>query len=216
MLAGLDTTSILLSFSILLLTQYPEYQKKIREEVYSVLGETALPTADQVAKLKLTTHFLQETLRLRGPAPFNGASNIEPFEYNGITYPAGTHFILLQRRMASEGVLNPEIFRPERWEDGAMTGDRTLEFRPCHMTCSDKSTLSAVTSSFQATLPFGGGTRVCPGRQLAMIEATEVLATLVRAFDFELEGPAPEEVTNFVMMTSPYNVRIKAAQPVNM
>jgi cytochrome P450 len=194
-----------------LLTQHPEYHAKIREEIISVVGETALPTAEQIPKLKLTGHFLQEALRLKGPAPFNGASNIEAFDYNGIHFPAHTHFIFLQRRMSNQGVHDAETFRPERWEDASMTGDCTQICLSLFLEFLLTRYCSAVTTSFQATLPFGGGTRVCPGRQLAMIEATEALAALVRAFDFELDGEHPKEINNFVMMSSPYRVKVKPA-----
>ncbi len=35
-------------------------------------------------------------------------------------------------------------------------------------------------------LPFGAGPRICLGATFAMVEATTILATLVRAADFEL------------------------------
>jgi cytochrome P450 len=63
-------------------------------------------------------------------------------------------------------------------------------------------------------LPFGAGARTCIGRQLALIEAAEALAVLVRSFDFELEGPAPQEMMNFVMIPTPYRLRVKAASPL--
>lgn len=98
------------------------------------MGESGFPAAEQIPKLKRTAHFLQEALRVKGPAPINGASNIEPFEYNGIQFPAKTSFFFLNRRMANKAIPDADKFIPERWEDPTMTGDRTLLRMPSLLT----------------------------------------------------------------------------------
>ena len=70
--------------------------------------------------------------------------------------------------------------------------------------------LCAEISGFQSALPFGGGPRICPGRPLAMLEATIALAALVRAFNFELAGEEPDELLNFVMIPTPYKVKVRS------
>lgn len=125
-LGGLDTTSILLGWSIFLLCKYPEYHKKIRDEVLNVVGESAIPSVEQLSKLTMTTHFLQEALRLHGPAPVNGFEALEPYEINGHVFPAGTRFLVLMRRVWNKVIPDPEVFRPERWEDVNAKSDRTF------------------------------------------------------------------------------------------
>jgi len=117
-----------ISWAIYFLAKYPNYQNKLREEVTSVTGENTIPTIEHLSKLKFTTYFLQETLRLRGPAPHNIVCNIEPIEVSGITFPAGTHFWVMQRHIASQGLSDPQAFHPERWEEGAAPGGGTHSF----------------------------------------------------------------------------------------
>ena len=45
-------------------------------------------------------------------------------------------------------------------------------------------------------LSFGGGSRICLGRHLALLEAYKIVATLMNRYDIELVNPAKEwEVT---------------------
>ena len=65
----------------------------------------------------------------------------------------------------------PDRFHPERFMPGAR---ETIER--------------------YAYLPFGAGPRVCIGQQFAMVEASIVLATLVRTLRFEHVGEPPTPV----------------------
>jgi cytochrome P450 len=112
-----------LAWSLFQLTQNPEYHQKIRKEVVDTIGESALPTPDQIAKLKVTNNFLQETLRVRDPTPFIGARCVEDFEFNGMKFPMHTSFFFTKRRIMSSGLPDAEKFRPDRWDDPEMTGN---------------------------------------------------------------------------------------------
>lgn len=56
--AGQDTTSHLLTWTMFLLSRYPEWQHKLREEVLRECGN-AVPNPDMVTKLKLVKWFPQ-------------------------------------------------------------------------------------------------------------------------------------------------------------
>ena len=64
-------------------------------------------------------------------------------------------------------------------------------------------------------LPFGGGPRFCPGRNLALLQIRTVLAMLCRNFDLELAHPGRpvEEKLAFTMMPANLVVRIKRRCP---
>jgi cytochrome P450 len=67
---------------------------------------------------------------------------------------------------------DPEVFDPDRWEDGLVK--RIPKY---------------------AYLPFGAGPRLCIGSSFAMTEATLLLATIARRFRLELlpgQQPIPQ------------------------
>ncbi|HVZ33650.1 MAG TPA: cytochrome P450, partial [Polyangiaceae bacterium] len=77
-----------------------------------------------------------------------------------------------------------------------------LEFRP-------ERWLPRASESLQASIPFGSGARVCPGRALALLEARVALAMLYRNFDVQRVGAATEVGERFAFILEPVGVRVK-------
>jgi cytochrome P450 len=50
--AGMETTSVLLTWTLVVLSMHPEWQDRAREEVISVLGRDNKPTFDALSRLK--------------------------------------------------------------------------------------------------------------------------------------------------------------------
>ncbi|OEL30306.1 Cytochrome P450 709B1 [Dichanthelium oligosanthes] len=50
--AGHDTTSLLLTWAVFLLSAYPEWQERLRKEVFREIGSEQQPSADALSKLK--------------------------------------------------------------------------------------------------------------------------------------------------------------------
>jgi cytochrome P450 len=61
----------------------------------------------------------------------------------------------------------------------------------------------------KAFMPFGGGPRFCPGRNLALLEIRVVLSTLVKHFEVELanHGRPIDELFAFTMGPTNLDVR---------
>ena len=53
--AGHETTSTLLTWASLLLSVNPEWQDRVREEVFEVCGRTEMPTAGSIPRLKIVS-----------------------------------------------------------------------------------------------------------------------------------------------------------------
>ncbi|RAL21949.1 bifunctional cytochrome P450/NADPH--P450 reductase [Thermoflavimicrobium daqui] len=160
LIAGHETTSGLLSFSIYFLLKNPHVLKKAYEEVDRVLTDS-VPTYEQVLQLKYIRMILNESLRLWPTAPqFNlfakedtmigGKYPIKKGEVVSIILPK------LHRDKGAWGE-DAEQFRPERFEDPAKI--------PNH-----------------AYKPFGNGQRACIGMQFALHEATLVLSMILQHF----------------------------------
>lgn len=208
---GLDTTSILLSWALVMLSKYPQYHSYLRSEVLEIVGESATPSIDQTTKMTRINSFLLETLRFHGPVPILSVEAIEPFEVEGITYPPETRVFIMSQRTMENALNDPQNFRPERYDTPSDNRTRFLK-NSCAQSIFSELLIfyySIANEGFLHTLPFGGGPRVCPGRQLAMVEAATCLAVLVRSFDFELEGPEPEDLFNFTVGPTPFKVAIR-------
>jgi cytochrome P450 len=70
--AGTGTTSTSTSRAIFLLTQYPDVQRKLRDELLAVSSD--MPSMDELQSLPFLDAVTRETLRLHAPVP--GVSRI--------------------------------------------------------------------------------------------------------------------------------------------
>jgi cytochrome P450 len=177
-LAGHETTSQALSWSLMLLSQHPEWKQKLRQQVLDVLGSKPAdgsaqtnnkgraPTYDDLARMPLLKAVLWESMRLFPPIPLIVREAAQDFEYNGIKFLAGTTFnipIASIHRDARHWP-NPHVFDPNRWSAGIQ---------------------GACTHPF-AYLPFSHGPRNCIGSQFAMQEAQIILAVILQNVDCTL------------------------------
>jgi len=167
--AGMETTSGLLTWTMVVLSMHPEWQDRAREEVLRVVGGAGTPPPDYdgLSRLKIVTMVLHEVLRLYSPLPAVHRRTYKPVELGGVRYPAGVVLALpLLCIHHDRDVWGPDAdeFRPERFAEGVAraSGDRPAFF------------------------PFGGGPRTCIGQNFALLEAKMGLAMILRSFEFEL------------------------------
>ncbi|RKP12222.1 cytochrome P450 [Piptocephalis cylindrospora] len=168
--AGLDTTSVALSWMSMLLACNPHVQAKAREEMDRVVGRDRMPTPEDLASLPYIRCVIQESLRMRGPARISPARACsEDMEYRGMHVPKGTWVMAsLQGVMTDFSTVDePYKFRPERWE-------------PESLSLSEEATRK---QSDRVSWAFGGGRRVCPGLYLAETSLTLTLASLIWSFE---------------------------------
>ena len=192
LLAGEDTTANTLAWAIKFFMDFPTLTARVRGEVDAVLSDAQVPpTHDTSARLGLVEAFANETMRLKPVAPIQVFEAKQDVELSGIALPAGTSIILLARRLATstEHFTHPTEFDLDRWLDRGPTSERQ--------------------HNQKAFLPFGGGPRFCPGRNLALLEIKVVLAMLLRNFDVELAngGQPIDELFAFTM--SPTNLHVR-------
>jgi cytochrome P450 len=170
-LAGHETTALALSFTFYLLSQHPEIDARLANEIDEVL-QGRLPTVADVPRLRYTEWVIKESMRLYPPAPGIGREALADCEVGGYFVPKGTQIALLQWLVHRDPRWfdEPKSFRPERWDN-----DLARRIPRC------------------AYFPFGDGPRICIGNQFAMMEAILVLATIIQRFQptlaprFELE-----------------------------
>jgi cytochrome P450 len=165
LLAGHDTTSNTLTWSWYLLTQNPGAFAKVRAEARSVLGQR-VPTLADLPRLAYTRAVVKEAMRLYPPVYAFGREAVHDCSVGRCFVRRGTNILLCQwLTQRDERFYDaPLEFRPERWTDHF---ERDL---PPY-----------------AYFPFGGGPRVCIGKEFALAEAACVLSTLAARFDVQLE-----------------------------
>jgi cytochrome P450 len=166
-IAGHETVASCLTWTLHLLAGAPAVQDRLRAELDAVVGGREPGWAD-VPALTWTRAVVDEALRLYPPAWVVTRRAVEPDTVAGVDVPAGTLVILspwlLHRRPGSW----PE---PERFDPGRFLG-------------FDAAGPAAREAGY---VPFGAGPRLCIGRDLALVEAVLVLATLLQ--DREVARP---------------------------
>ncbi|KAM0884083.1 hypothetical protein ACQ4PT_031214 [Festuca glaucescens] len=164
---GTETTSILLTWTMILLSMHPEWQDRVREEVLGLFGKNQ-PEYNGFSRLKtVTSTILYEVLRLYPPSTALVRRTYKEMEIGGITYPAGVLIempVLLIHHDPDIWGTDVHEFRPERFGDG----------------------ISKASNDPSAFLPFGWGPRICIGQSFALLEAKMALCMILQHFDFEL------------------------------
>ncbi len=158
LLAGHETTALLLAWCWDMISHNPLVQKKLQDEADAVIGDR-FPNSEDIKKLSYTRAVVKETLRMRPPAWAMGRQAVQDCEIGGQKIKAGSVVLLSQwvTQHDSRFYEAPRQFRPERWPG-----------------------LEAVSFPRYAFFPFGGGNRICIGEHFAMTEAITVLAMISR------------------------------------
>ncbi|XP_062206250.1 cytochrome P450 CYP72A616-like [Phragmites australis] len=166
--AGMETTSVLLTWTMIVLCMHPEWQDRAREEVLHVFGART-PDYDGLSRLRIVTMVLYEVLRLYTPLTALQRRTYKPMELGGFRYPAGVVLMLpLLCIHHDKDVWGPDAseFRPERFAEG----------------------ISKASKDAPAFFPFGWGPRTCIGQNFALLEAKMGLAMILQRFAFDLSS----------------------------
>jgi cytochrome P450 len=184
-LAGHETTANALSWTLWLLAQNPEVEKKFHAELDAVLGGRA-PSVEDMPRLVYIGHILSESMRLYPPAWGMARLVKEPVEVAGYKLEPGNGVAFAQWIVHRDPRWfdEPEKFLPERWE-----GD-----------------LAKRLPRF-AYFPFGGGPRQCIGNAFALMEATLILATVAQKFRFRLVPDHPVKPLASITLRPAHGIR---------
>uniref|UniRef100_A0A3B3UUM9 Cytochrome P450 family 27 subfamily A member 1 n=1 Tax=Poecilia latipinna TaxID=48699 RepID=A0A3B3UUM9_9TELE len=157
LLAGVDTTSNTLTWTLYQLSRNPEIQDRLYEEVSSLVPADRVPSAAEVTAMPFLRAVIKETLRMYPVIPINSRIIKEkPVAVGGYQFPENTCFTFCHY------AIKPFRFKPERWlRDGRQ--------RP---------------NPF-GSIPFGYGVRGCVGRRIAELEMYLVLFRLIQEFEIK-------------------------------
>ncbi|HXM36088.1 MAG TPA: cytochrome P450 [Pyrinomonadaceae bacterium] len=168
-LAGHETTANALTWTWYLLSQNPEAETALHNELDAVLG-SRLPEFADVARLRYTEMVLAESMRLYPPAWAIGRMSLADCEIGGYFVPKGSLVLMSQYVMHRDQRYFPDPLRfdPERWTEERRGSRPQFSY-----------------------FPFGGGPRRCIGESFAWMEGVLLLATLAQQWQMRL---APNQV----------------------
>lgn len=187
-LAGHETTANALTWTWMLLSQHPEADAKVREELDRVTGDRT-PTIDDIPHLTFTEAIFAESMRLYPPAWAIGRKAIVDHELAGHTIPVGSMVLM------SPFVLHRDA---RFWDD-------PLEFRP------DRWATHNVKEASQKNIyfPFGGGVRRCIGEGFAWTEGILLVATIAKRWRLELEPGQQIAVDPKITLRPKFGMRMR-------
>nr|GAT55566.1 predicted protein [Mycena chlorophos] len=194
MVAGTDTTSISLSFFLWELTRRRDILHKLRSEIDAVmLDAKTIPDIKILNGMDYLNAFIKEGLRIYGAAPsllervvpgsapsnkhFFGADG---FDLLGYALPPGTIVATQAWSMHRDPAVfpSPETFLPERWLAS-----------PTEDPVAEEARLARMASYM---MPFGTGSRICGGLNLAHLTMRVILVAVLRNFEVEA-APGTDE-----------------------
>ncbi len=167
LIAGHDTSTASLTWTLYLLGAHPAAMSRARAEVDAVIGHGA-PQLEHAAQLTYLDQVIKESLRLYPPIHLSSRTAAQDLDFKGMLIPAGTRvlFSIYLTQRDPHYWTAPDRFDPDR-------------FSP---------ELSANRPAY-TYLPFGGGPRNCIGFAFAELELKLVLARLLQRFDMAVKQP---------------------------
>lgn len=190
LIAGHETTSSLLSFTLHALMTHPEAAQRAFEEVDRVVGgPEVLPSYEHLAQLQYLEQALFESLRLWPPAPGFVVAPTAPTTLGGYPVTPDDPIILLLSALHRDPAVwgpDPERFDPARFDPEATAA------RPDN-----------------AWKPFGNGMRACIGRQFALQEAKLALALILQRFELRLADPQYQLDIAETLTFKPRNLQVR-------
>ena len=166
LVAGHETSTSLSAWLLYLLSQHPDYQRRVLDEQSALLAPDTDATLDTIKQMKVLDNALSEAERLYPPVANGPRGVVEDFEFNGYHIPTGTYVFY----SISASHLIPSIFaNPTRFDPDRFAAPRE----------EDKKTPYSLVG-------FGGGPRICIGINFAQVEIKAMASHILRHFQLDL------------------------------
>lgn len=165
--AGTDTSSATLEWTMTELARHPMVMKKAQDEVRNVASSLGKVEESHLQHLHYLKAVIKETMRLHPPVPLLvPRESMEKCNLDGYEIPAKTRVLINTYAIGRDPTSweNPLQYNPERFMDKNIeVKDQDFRF-----------------------LPFGGGRRGCPGYSFGLATVEIALARLLYHFDWAL------------------------------
>ncbi|XP_068087323.1 cytochrome P450 2U1 [Hyperolius riggenbachi] len=192
-IAGTDTTTNTLLWSLLYMCLHPDVQEKVQDEIDAVIGHDRPPSLTDKISMPFTEATIMEVQRMTVVVPLSVPHMAsESTVFQGYTIPKGS--VIMPNLWAVHRDPNvwekPNLFNPSRFLDE-------------HGQILKK----------EAFIPFGIGRRVCMGEQLAKMELFLMFVNLLQSFRFSFADdtfePALEGRFGLTLAPYPFDIKIE-------
>nr|WNO46796.1 cytochrome P450 88H10 [Tripterygium hypoglaucum] len=168
---GHESTAIAVMWLFIYLHDNPQILQKVKEEQENIVSKRRSTqkglTMEEIKQMDYTAKAFQEAIRMNlGVGAFRDAK--ADVEINGYTIPKGWSVLLMFRgiHLDPENFPDPKSFDPSRWDN--------------NMNMNMKA---------GAYTPFGLGSRICPGNDLAKLEALIFVHCLLLHYKLDRVNP---------------------------
>ena len=184
--AGFDTTANSISYALVLLARYPQWQDWLIEEVDNILPtnvtiDDELDYASVFPKATRVLAFMLETLRLFTPLVHLSKQTATQ---QTITTSKGSFWLPANTSVYVNGValhLDAEVWRNLNLaKDEKASGHDEQRFRPSRWVNPPHSTNPLFQPPKGTYVPWSAGPRVCPGQKFAQVEFVTVFLTILQ------------------------------------
>ena len=203
LLAGEDTTSNTIAWTLYYLLKNPEVFKKVREEADYVIGNDEIANNyDMLQKLSYTEAVAMEAIRMKPAAPILMMQALEDVQVGKLHVEKGSS-VLLQNKVPQtdeQYFKDADVFIPERW---------------MQQTMGEKCPFSGHHNPDVITA-FGGGPRFCPGKLLAMQEIKIAISMICKNFEIGLEVDTKDikEALDITMYPKNFMISLKKRESI--
>ncbi|XP_004297210.1 PREDICTED: cytochrome P450 734A1-like [Fragaria vesca subsp. vesca] len=186
---GQETTSTLLSWTVFLLAQHPEWQEEARKEVLQLFGKET-PNSDGISKLKTMSMIINETLRLYPPVNLIGRIVPREVKLGAVQVPANVELLIPTVALHHDSQIwgqEAALFKPERFSEGVA---------------------KATNDNMGSFSPFGMGPRMCAGINFASNEAKIALSMILQHYSFTLSPAYVHSPFQFLTVRPQHGVQV--------
>ena len=189
-LTAFDTTSTAITWTWYLLSQNPEAEAELHEELDRVLNGR-LPTVHDIAQLKYTRMVLGESMRLYPPSYVIPRQALESFPIDKYIIPRDSIILLSPYLIHHDPRFHPdpEKFNPRAWDEHSRSLNSKYEY-----------------------FPFSRGPRSCIGEPFAWMQGILVLATIAQSWRMKLVPDHRVELLPLINLRPKYGMMMTLHQ----